>query len=97
MLGEILGLRAGLTRVDGAAVFLFFELRPSFASVRLPVPIEKAGLVGDEMALSIGLGFPYDAAPAEGVLSGPSLGVLRAANRGVSWSSPSMAVSMRDS
>jgi hypothetical protein len=82
MLGEIFGLKAGLTRVDGAILFLFFVLRPL-----LTLLIEKAGLVGDDTALSIGLGLPYSAAPAEGVLKGVNLGVFRACSRGVSWSS----------
>jgi hypothetical protein len=84
MLGDILGLRAGLTRLDGAMLFLFFVPRQSLESVLLTLPTEKAGLVGDETALSIGLGLPYSAAPAEGVLNGVNLGVFRAVSRGVS-------------
>jgi hypothetical protein len=58
MLGDIFGLRAGLTRFDGAMLFLFFVARPNLESVLLTPPTEKAGLVGDETALSMGLGLP---------------------------------------
>lgn len=85
MLGDIFGLKAGLTRFE--TLFLFFALRPSFESVFFPFPVANSGLVGDATALSIGLGFPDSAAPAEGVLNGPSLGVFRADIRGVLWSS----------
>lgn len=81
MLGEIFGLKAGLTRVE-QVLFLFFALRTSFGSGFLPFVMEKAGLVGVDMASIMGLGLLEKEAP--GVLSAPSLGVFRAANRGVS-------------
>lgn len=83
MLGEIFGLSAGLTRFE-LTLFLFFELRLDFGSPLLLVPDANAGLVGDETALSIGLGLPDCAKEADGVLSGPNLGVFRADSRGVS-------------
>lgn len=84
MLGEILGLRAGLTRLE-LTLFLFFELRAVFESALLPEAMEKAGLVGVDMGSSIGLGLPDMVPP--GVLCGPIFGVFLANNRGVSWSS----------
>jgi hypothetical protein len=92
MLGEImtLGLSAGLTRVE-LTLFLFFGLRASFKSGFLPFAMENAGLVGVEQGSIMGLGLPERAAP--GVLRGFSLGVFRAARRGVFWSSSCMAVS----
>jgi hypothetical protein len=93
ILGEIFGLNAGLTRLE-LTLPLFFALRP-LASSFLPEVIEKAGLVGVDMASSIGLGLVDMAAP--GVLSGPILGVLRADIRGVSYCSSSRnAVSILD-
>ena len=80
MLGEIFGLNAGLTRLE-LTLPLFFKLRP-FASTLFPEVIENAGLVGVDMASSMGLGLFDMVAP--GVLSGPILGVLRADMRGVS-------------
>jgi len=80
MLGEILGRKAGLTRLD-VTLFLFLEFRADLAS---PFLLNNAGLVGDEPALSIGLGFPVCAIVPDGVLSGPSLGVFLATSRGVS-------------
>jgi hypothetical protein len=93
MLGEILGRRAGLTRLV-LTLFRFFRLRPVFGSGFFPV-MEKAGLVGVDMGSSIGLGLAERLAP--GVLSGLSLGVLRADIRGVSVSSSRKAVSNLDS
>jgi hypothetical protein len=87
MLGDILGLRAGLTRFV-LTLFLFFGFRASFRSL-LPLVMEKAGLVGVDMASIIGLGLPDIDAP--GVLRGFSFGVFRA--RGVSLSSFLIAVS----
>lgn len=94
ILGEIFGLSAGLTSVE-LTLFLFFGFRPAFDSILFVPPI-KAGLVGDATALSMGLVFPDNAAPADGVLNGPSLGVLRADIRGVAPSSLSKEVSMWD-
>lgn len=81
MLGDIFGLNAGLTRLE-LTLFLFFELRADLGSPLLPGA--KAGLVGEEIALIIGLGLPDWAALADGVLSAPNLGVFRAESRGVS-------------
>lgn len=93
MLGEIFGLKAGLTRLE-LTLPLFFALRPPFASSFFPDVIENAGLVGVDMGSSIGLGlFDID---APGVLSGPILGVLRADIRGVSCSASRKAVSILD-
>lgn len=77
MLGEILGLSAGLARVV-LTLFLFFTPRLFLGSALLPLPKAKAGLVGEATALSIGLGLPVCAANPEGVLIGVNLGVLRA-------------------
>lgn len=93
MLGEIFGLKAGLTRFE-LTLPLFFELRPLSSAFFVEV-IENAGLVGVDMASSIGLGLFDKAAP--GVLSGPIFGVLRADIRGVSCSSLRNAVSILDS
>ena len=82
MLGEILGLSAGLTSVE-LVLFLFLFIRPLLESAFLPPLIAKLGLVGEVRALSVGLGFPESAALADGVLNGPSFGVLRAGMRGV--------------
>jgi hypothetical protein len=90
MLGEILGLRAGLTRCE-LTLFLFFGFRASFGSL-LPLVMEKAGLVGVDMASIIGLGLLDMDAP--GVLRGFSFGVFR---RGISSSSLRIAVSSLDS
>jgi hypothetical protein len=87
MLGEIFGLSAGLTRVEHV-LFLFFALRANLGSPFFPFVMEKAGLVGVDITSSMGLGLPAMAAP--GVLSGPILGVLRAAIRDVS--SPSQMI-----
>lgn len=92
MLGEILGINAGLTRWE-LTLFLFLGLRASFASLLLLV-IEKAGLVGVDMASSMGLGRLDMVAP--GVLKGFSLGVFRADRRGVPLSSSRIAVSDLD-
>lgn len=93
MLGEIFGLNAGLTRLE-LTLPLFFELRPLGSSF-FPEVNENAGLVGVDIASSIGLGLFDTDAP--GVLSGPIFGVLRADIRGVSCSSPSRkAVSILD-
>ena len=75
ILGEIFGLNAGLTRLE-LTLPLFLTLRLPFASGFFPDVMEKAGLVGVDIASSIGLGLFDIAAP--GVLSGPILGVLRA-------------------
>lgn len=83
MLGEILGLSAGLTSVE-LVLFLFLFIRPLLESAFLPPLTAKPGLVGEVRALSVGLGFPESAALADGVLNGPSFGVLRAGMRGVS-------------
>ena len=93
MLGDILGRRAGLTRLE-LTLFRFLRLRPSLGSDFFPEVMENAGLVGVDMASSMGLGLFERLAP--GVLSGPSLGVLRAAMRGVSASSSRRAVSILD-
>lgn len=92
MLGDILGLRAGLTRFE-LTLFLFLGLRASFGSF-LPLVMEKAGLVGVDMASSIGLGLADMEAP--GVLRGFNFGVFRADRRGVSPSSFRIAVSNLD-
>lgn len=92
MLGEIFGLSAGLTRLE-LTLPRFFALRP-LASVFFPEVMEKAGLVGVDMASSMGLGLFDMVAP--GVLNGPSLGVLRADMRGVSSSASWKAVSNLD-
>lgn len=92
MLGDIFGLNAGLTRLE-LTLPLFLELRP-LGSIFLPEVIENAGLVGVDMASSIGLGLFDMAAP--GVLSGPIFGVLRVDIRGVSCSSLRNAVSILD-
>jgi hypothetical protein len=84
MLGDILGRRAGLTRLE-LTLFRFLRLRPSLGSDFFPEAMENAGLLGVDMASSIGLGL-FERL-ARGVLSGPSLGVLRADIRGVSASS----------
>jgi len=58
MLGEILGLMAGLTIIE--VLVLFFDVRDVFASVVLLfLPALNAGLVGELIALREGLGFPY--------------------------------------
>jgi len=93
MLGEILGLKAGLTRLV-LTLFLFFGLRADLGSF-LPLAMEKAGLVGVDMASIIGLGRPDMDPP--GVLNGFSFGVFRADMRGVSPSSSRIAVSILDS
>lgn len=93
MLGEIFGRSAGLTRLV-LTLFLFFGLRASFGSF-LPFVIEKAGLVGVDIASSIGLGRPDMAPP--GVLSGFNFGVFRAGIRGVPASRSRNAVSNLDS
>ena len=93
MLGEILGLKAGLTRLV-LTLFLFFGLRTDLGSF-LPLAMEKAGLVGVDMASIIGLGRPDMDPP--GVLDGFSFGVFRADMRGVSPSSSRIAVSILDS
>lgn len=93
MLGEILGLNAGLTRLE-LTLFLFLGLRASFGSF-LPLVIEKAGLVGVDMASSIGLGLADMEAP--GVLRGFNLGVFRADIREASPSPFRIAVSILDS
>lgn len=93
ILGEIFGLNAGLTRLE-LTLPLFFALRPCLGSSFFPDVIEKAGLVGVDMASSMGLGLFDIAAP--GVLRGPILGVLRADMRGVSISSSRYAVSSLD-
>jgi hypothetical protein len=90
MLGEILGIKAGLTRFE-LTLFLFFGLRANFRSL-FPLVMEKAGLVGVDMASIIGLGLPDIDAP--GVLRGFSFGVFRA--RSVSLSSFLIAVSSLD-
>lgn len=92
MLGEILGIKAGLTRCE-LTLFRFLGLRTSFVSF-LPEVIEKAGLVGVDMASSMGLGRPDMDAP--GVLRGLSFGVFRAHKRGVSPSASRIAVSDLD-
>ena len=97
ILGDIFGRRAGLTSVE-LTLFLFLVLRPALGSGRLPLPRARAGLIGEATAPSIGLGLPDCAAPAEGVLIGPNLGVFRADIRGVDSSSlRRMAVSRRGS
>lgn len=93
MLGEIFGLNAGLTRLE-LMLFLFFELRASFASF-LPLVVENAGLAGVEVGPSMGLGLPDMLAP--GVLKGCSFGVFRAERRGVSKSSSQIIVSTLES
>jgi hypothetical protein len=90
MLGEIFGIRAGLTRVEHV-LFLFFALRANFESPFFPFVIEKAGLVGVIAGSIIGLNLPAMAAP--GVLRGPILGVFRADIRGVSCSPSRITVS----
>ena len=90
MLGEILGLRAGLTRFE-LTLFLFLGLRAGFRSF-LPFVMEKAGLVGVDIASSIGLGLADMEAP--GVLRGFNLGVFR--TRDVSPSSFRITVSNLD-
>ena len=82
MLGEILGLSAGLTRFE-LTLFRFLGLRAIFASL-LPLVMVNAGLVGVDIGSSIGLGRPDIEAP--GVLNGFNFGVFRAAMRGVSTS-----------
>lgn len=83
MLGEILGSRAGLTMV--AVTLFLFLARADLESPFLLIP-KKAGLVGELIALSIGLGvgFPDCAEAPDGVCKGPSFGVFRAVNLGVS-------------
>jgi hypothetical protein len=81
ILGDILGLRAGLTSVEHV-LFLFFALRANLRSPFFPFVMEKAGLVGVDMASIMGLGLPDMAAP--GVLSGFNFGVFLADKRGVS-------------
>lgn len=92
MLGDIFGLKAGLTRLE-LTLPLFFALR-LLASSFFPELIENAGLVGVDMASSMGLG-RFDVA-APGVQSGPIFGVLRADIRGVSCSPSRNAVSSLD-
>jgi hypothetical protein len=94
MLGEIFGLRAGLMSVE-QELFRFFDVRASFGSSLLPFSMGNAGLVGVVTLSIIGLGRPDMVAP--GVWSAASLGVFRAAIRGVSWSSTRTAVSSLDS
>lgn len=72
MLGEIFGLKAGLTRVE-LTLFLFFGLRASFCSL-LPLVMEKAGLVGVDAHSIMGLGLLE--MDALGVLKGLSFGVF---------------------
>jgi hypothetical protein len=94
MLGEIFGLKAGLMSVE-QELFRFFDVRASFESILLPFSMGNAGLVGVVTLSIIGLGRPDMEAP--GVWSAASLGVFRAAIRGVSWSSTRTAVSSLDS
>lgn len=82
MLGEILGLSAGLTRFE-LVLFLFFGFRASLGSSFLPLVMLNAGLVGVDMPSIMGLGRPESAPP--GVLRGFSFGVFRDA-RGASLS-----------
>lgn len=95
MLGEIFGRSAGLTRVE-LVLFLFFVFRPALASNLLPGPSRAIRVVGDATSLNSGLVLPDMAAPADGVLSGFSLGVLRAEIRGVLWSSSWIVESVRE-
>ncbi len=85
ILGEILGSKAGLTKVE-VTLFRFLDKRADFGSTFLFVPGKNAGLVGELTALSIGLGngFPDCAEAPDGVCDGPSFGVFRADNLGVS-------------
>lgn len=94
MLGEIFGRSAGLTRLV-LTLFLFFGFRALFGSF-LSYVVENAGLVGVDMASSMGLGLPDTEAPPA-VLSGFSFGILRAGMRGVSASRSRMAVSNLES
>ena len=82
MLGDILGLSAGLTRFE-LTLFLFLGFRADFNSL-FPLVIENAGLVGVDMASSIGLALLDVLAP--GVLKGFSFGVFLADIRRVSGS-----------
>jgi hypothetical protein len=95
ILGEILGLIAGLTSAE-LTLFLFFELRPILGSSFLAAPKRTAGLVGDDTALSMGLGLPDMATPAEGVLKGFSLGVFREDVCEFAPSSSLTTISVRD-
>lgn len=85
MLGEILGLKAGLTSAE-PVLFLFLLLRPPLPSAFPLLPEDPGGPVGDRMALLLGLGFV--GAPAlsvEGVpaIALPEVAVSRAETRGV--------------
>jgi hypothetical protein len=82
MLGEIFGLKAGLTSVEDE-LCRFLLPRPPFCSALLGV----VGLVGEANALVLGLCSPDRATTADGELRGPSFGVLRAATLGVTTSS----------
>lgn len=95
ILGEILGLNAGLTSAE-LTLFLFLLFRANFGSGFFAAPNAKAGLVGDAIALSAGLCFPDNAALAEGVLKGPSFGVFLADMRGVDSPSSRIPASTRD-
>jgi hypothetical protein len=85
MLGEILGLNAGLTRVEEVLLLFFAPLPPRGSSL-----LAFAGLdtvVGEAIGPTAGLCMPESATAAEGELSGPSLGVFLAETLGVETSS----------
>lgn len=92
ILGEIFGLKAGLTKVE-VMLFLFLGSRLDFESPLLDEGV-KAGLVGVDMPLSMGLGLPVKTAEP-GVPCADNLGVFRADRRGVSCSPPSWIVVSR--
>lgn len=93
MLGDIFGLSAGLTRFE-LTLFRFLGFRAGLSSF-LPFVIENAGLVGVDIASSMGLGLLEVLAP--GVLKEFNFGVFLAAIRGVSSSVSWIAVVILES
>lgn len=91
MLGLIFGRSAGLTKAE-LTLPRFLPPRPAgLISDFLAHVVE----LGDAMPLIEGLMDADGSIDPDGVLRGPSFGVLRAGMRGVDWSSW-MAVSTRD-
>lgn len=83
ILGLILGRSAGLTKAE-PTLPRFLPARPAgFSSGFLVLVVE----LGDATALIEGLMVAEGRTDPDGVLRGPSFGVLRAGNRGVDWSS----------
>lgn len=83
MLGLILGRSAGLTKAE-PTLPRFLPARPAGFNSNFLVLVAE---LGDATALMDGLIVAEGKTDPDGVLRGPSFGVLRADNRGVDWSS----------